>query len=495
MPKTNTHNTQKNTPLVPPKDVDRSFLEGLPKDQLITIVLEQHKLIVQLQSAVAELQVRLAALGKDSSNSSKPSSTDQPGTGNNAAHRRRLNSRQASDRLSGGQPGHLGTTRIQVETPDRVIICAPTACEACGHELPAVGHQLIAVTQVVDIPPIVPIVTEYQQIACQCRCGYISNGSLPVHVTASDGGIQIGPNASSFLVYLSSAHHLPYARLRQLSCDLFNLSLSEGTIANKLELAGQVASPLQDTILSFLHTSPWVGGDETGITVGHERWWEWVWQNTKASLYIMSPCRDYQTVKDHFGENYQGTFVHDCYSAQNNTIAGAGHQLCHAHLLRDLQFLVDTGESPAWAYRMYRLLVRAQKAQSALWDGAGDTPEADHIRQAGRHYYERQLDHLCEVAVNGKTALRLQKRFRKHRDKIFLFLSSPDIPPDNNGSERAIRNAKIKQKVSGGYRSERGAQRQAVLLSVIETAKKQRLNILETIRKLFTGERVVLFGG
>jgi transposase len=94
----------------------------------------------------------------------------------------------------------------------------------------------------------------------------------------------------------------------------------------------------------------------------------------------------------------------------------------------------------------------------------------------------------------GREARRLQKRFKKHEEKILYFMTTPDVPPDNNGSERAIRNAKVKQKVSGGYRSMNGAERQATLLSVIETAKKQGLGVLDTIQKLMAGETVELFG-
>jgi transposase len=339
----------------------------------------------------------------------------------------------------------------------------------------------------VDIPPITPTVIEYQAIARICACGHVTNGHLPQEAAAS-GTIQIGSNASSLLVYLSSAHHLPYARLQQVASDLFNLPLSQGTIANKLEVAATAATPLTQMILGFLRSSPTVGSDETGVRVAGSRIWQWVWQNTKASYYAISEHRDYQTTVDHFGEDYQGCLIHDCYSAQNNTTAGS-HQLCHAHLLRDLQFVIDT-EHSVWAYQLQRFLLRAQRAREHIWAEGFDL----NYRERVIDDYYRQLEHFSHQQVVGKETIRLQKRFRKHEDKILYFMTTPDIPPDNNGSERAIRNAKVKQKVSGGYRSNRGAERQAALLSVIETAKKQGLNVLEVIRQLVRGETVQLFG-
>lgn len=476
------------------------YLIRLSKRHLAGMVIELyvHDLIrqqdLEKQAAQIEaLQSQVAALQKNSTNSSKPPSSDMPGSGNTAgkkgttptSHHR--NSRQSSGRTSGGQSGHQGSTRTLVDNPNTVIVSAPEACGGCGKELTNTTDEVIARSQVVDIPPIVPTITEYQAIARTCSCGHTTKASLPSEAGCI-GTVQIGPNASSLLVYLNSAQHLPYGRLQQVATDLFNLPLSQGTIANKLEVASCAAVPIAQTILGFLRTSSFVGSDETGVRVAGKRIWEWVWQNAKASYYVISKHRDYQTAKDSFGEYYQGTLIHDCYSAQNNTKAG-WHQLCHAHLLRDLQFVIDT-EHSTWAYRLQAFLIRSQRARDHMWSEGFDPNRRERIIDD----YYRQLEQFIQQKVSGKEAIRLQKRFKKHEEKVLYFMTTPHIPPDNNGSERAIRNAKVKQKVSGGYRSNRGAERQAVLLSVIETAKKQGLNILETIQQLMAGEAVELFG-
>lgn len=471
-------------------------LKQLPKTELVGIIVEQSagidflmQQIQQQQDRIGELELLVAKLTKDSSNSSKPPSSDFHPP---ASHTH--NSRTSSGRKSGGQPGHRGTTRINVDTPNEVVIIASGTCGSCGADLQDEQNQttitVVSTTQVIDIPPIEPVVTEYRKHAIVCRCGHSNEEQYPSFVSPG-GGIQLGPNISSFLVYMNTAQHIPYGRLQTIASDLLNIGISEGTVTNKLMLAATAATPLQQSILSFLHRSAWVGSDETGARVKGKRWWQWVWQNTKASYYAISPSRGYHVIKQHFGETYEGTLIHDCLSAQNKTIAG-GHQLCHAHLFRDCQFLIGTyGEDTVWAYRIKRLLYKSQRARDHCYKTGTDTKLRERIIQD----YQKQLVTLLSWNLSGKESKKFQKRLIKHQDKLLHFMGDPDVPPDNNGSERAIRNAKIKQKVSGGFRSEAGATRHATLLSVIETAKKQDINVLGVIQQLMRGEEVALLGG
>lgn len=473
-------------------------LKRLSKTQLVNIILEQPaglKFVLQqnkqLQDRITELELLVAKLTKDSSNSSKPSSTDFRGPDKPSSHNR--NSRNPSGKKSGGQPGHNGTTRSNVDNPDEVVACAPTGCTGCGNDLTNPANrrvsEIVSTAQVADIPPVMPIITEYQRLRITCVCGQTNDGQYPDFVVPA-GGIQLGPTISSFLVYLNSAHHLPYARLQTIVRDLLGFNVSEGTISNKLSACAQAAETVQAKILNFLHGSSWVGSDETGARVAGSRWWQWVWQNAQASYYAVSPSRGYKVIKEHFGESFAGTLVHDCLSAQNKTVAGF-HQLCHAHLFRDLQFLIDTkGEHTVWAYRLKRLLYQSQRARDHCWATEFDPVMRARILQ----YYHYQLTGLLGWELTSPESRKLQRRLLKHQAKLLHFMTSPDMPADNNGSERAIRNAKVKQKVSGGYRSQAGAERQAVLLSVIESSKKQNKNVLSIIQQLIRGETVDLFG-
>ena len=186
-------------------------------------------------------------------------------------------------------------------------------------------------------------------------------------------------------------------------------------------------------------------------------------------------------VKEHFTENSQGVLGHDGWCAQNKTPAGA-HQLCHAHLLRNLQYAIDA-ERSIWAYQVQRLLRKSQRARDQIWK-VGVSPE---LREAVIQYYKDALDELNRMPLANIEERRLQTRFLKHKDWIFTFMAYPDVPPDNNSSERAIKAAKLKDKVSGGFRSVSGANRFAQLLSLTQTLRKQELPILSTLTAIFQG--------
>jgi transposase-like protein len=186
-------------------------------------------------------------------------------------------------------------------------------------------------------------------------------------------------------------------------------------------------------------------------------------------------------VQEHFTENYQGMICHDCWSAQNKTPASA-HQLCHAHLVRNLQYAIDK-ERSAFAYRVQRLLLKSQRARDAIWQQGVSLDKRKEVIQ----FYQDELASLLEMPLIHKEERRLQKRLIKHREWIFPFMSYPDVPADNNSSERAIKAAKLKDKVSGGFRSESGASRFAQLLSLTQTLRKQHLPILPTLTALIQG--------
>lgn len=428
----------------------------------------------QLVEIILMLEPRIAALEKNSANSSKPPSSDFH------IPKRNQSLRQSTGRSSGGQYGHVGNTRTQVETPDTVIVCRPDACASCGTSLVGVQGLLWEKRQVADIPPFRLSVTEYQKESVSCPgCGIRSTGIFPEHVSAS---FQFGNHFKSMIVYLNVVHHLPFERLTKLMKDLLHIDSSDGTVDTILSQAECLGTPLWKDILSIVKQGSWVGSDETGIRVKKETWWQWVWQHSLATLYIAHPSRGYAVVKEHFGEDYAGTLVHDCWSAQNNTTASK-HQLCHAHLIRDLNFCLETDKS-RWAYVLKELLLASEKAQTRIWVYGFDPI----IRAAVIARYDRQLIELIAQPVTGHETRRLQKRLRKHRESIFHFLTQPDIPFHNNGSERAIRNAKVKKKVSGCFRSEHGARRHAILLSIVETCKKQGMDIFASLELLFEGK-------
>jgi len=442
------------------------------KEELIQIIVDQNRTIRELSRMLTDLKGSVEALkpkvAKDSTNSSIPSSKDLVP--------RTKSQRQKSGKKAGGQQGHRGHHRERSPHPDAIVMVEASHCSNCGTPLEGVEGTIGQIAQQVDIPVITPQITEYQQVIKVCTCGERNGPALPI-----EGYVNIGPQMGALITYLNVEHALPYERLSQITHDLLGFAISEGTIANKLTQMQQQAKGIIEQIKQHVISAPWMGSDETGTRVAGKKFWEWVWQSPFASYFVIDKRRGYAVVKDHFTETYQGVICHDCWCAQNKTSAGA-HQLCHAHLLRNLQYALDT-ERSIWAYQVQRLLRKSQRARDKIWQ-AGVSPK---LREAVIRYYKEALDRLLHVTLTNKEERRLQKRLIKHKDWIFTFMAYPDVPPDNNSSERAIKAAKLKDKVSGGFRSLPGAVRFAQLLSLTQTLRKQKLPILATLTAILQG--------
>lgn len=442
----------------------REELEGFSKEQFI-------ELILLLQDRIEQFEDRLSQLEKNSSTSSKPPSSDNKPNKN-------INLREKSGKPSGGQKGHPGFTRKLVDNPDKIIKHVPEVCACCGKSLKKIEAVLKGRRQVVDIPPIKAEVTEHQQLEKTCPCGHKSVGKFPEDVKAP---VQFGSIIQALILYFSVRHHIPYNRIAEIMEEILGERISERTIENILEEAKVRAGPSYKVIAKYLKSSKYVGSDETGIRVDGINFWLWVWQNKLYSYYAVDKSRGYKVIEKCFGENFKGTLGHDCLGAQNKTRA-KNHQHCHPHYLRALKYCIQEEQS-LWAYKVTILLLNSQKVRDLIWEKSFDKKLRCEIIKT----FEDNLDKLLLEKAIGKETLKIQKRMIKHREKVLFFMTTKDVPPDNNGSERAIRNAKIHKKVSGCFRSETGAQRYAILMSIIDTAKKHGLKLFDACQRLFSG--------
>jgi transposase len=436
------------------------------QEELIQIIMDQNHIIAELKKEVEALK---HPIPKDSTNSSIPSSKD--------LIRRTRSQREKSGKNPGGQKGHPGHHRERHPHADRIVMVQASHCRSCGASLCEREGTIGQIAQQVDLPVITPVTTEYRQVIKVCACGECNALPLPI-----EGYVNIGPQMGSLITYFNVEHGLPYERLSQITQDLLGFAISEGTIANKLAHMQRQAKGIIQTIKQSVMEAPWIGSDETGTRVAGKTFWEWVWQSPLASYFVIDPRRGYEAVKEHFTENYQGVICHDCWSAQNKTPAGA-HQLCHAHLMRNLQYAIDK-ERSVWAYRVQRLVGKSQRAREKIWEAGVASQQREAIIQS----YKDALDALNRLPLTQPEERRLQKRLIKHTDWIFTFMAYPDVPADHNSSERAIKAAKRKDKVSGGFRSVQGARRFAQLLSLSQTLRKHQLPILATLTAIFKGD-------
>jgi transposase len=263
--------------------------------------------------------------------------------------------------------------------------------------------------------------------------------------------------------------------LAALGRDLWQLAVSQGALANALRRAAERLQPQAATIREQVRASPVIGSDETSARVKGRTHWQWVFQTPTASYHVIRPRRNGEVVQEFLGDTVPETWVSDLYRPQLN--AGAGRQqVCIPHQLRELQYVVDREQS-AWAQDGQALFRRAihrahQRDRGELW-GAAYTAAVRKI--------EADCDRLLATPVAGAEASRLWVRFREHRHRLFVFLYDPTVPPTNNASEQALRPSVVHRKVTGGFRSEWGADAHAIVTTVLDTARKRGDDLLATL--------------
>jgi transposase len=433
-------------------------------------IAEQDKRIVELDNRIIELEDLLvkAKIIKDSSNSSKPPSSDI------SSPKRNQSLREKSEKPTGGQLGHKGTTLLQSENPDETIELNPTHCSKCGINLEDLESHFEDKRQEFDIPQVRVIVKEYRRNSKKCpRCGHRQETEYPNGIT---NNVQYGPNIEASVSYLSIYQYLPYLRLKEFMKHFFNIGISEGTIYNVLKRMSAKAQPIYDKIKETISQSNQVGSDETSVKIKGKKFWIWVWQTTKSTYITVSESRGTKAIEKEFPAGLEKAILNtDRWAAQLKTKA-AGHQFCISHLLRELNFIEET-EKIDWAERVKILLKKGLELKKQQSEYSEKNPLAVKLEQEFNILLQENIP-----KESYRKTYTFQKSLIKHRDSIFTFLYNKDTPPDNNGSERAIRNVKVKQKISGQFKT--GEKIFCVLRSVIDTCKKTNLDIMQAMKSI-----------
>ena len=455
--------------------MSRQELEQLSRAELIEIVLQQQATLLHQQALLGQLQARVGALEelltrltqppKDASNSSvPPSKTRKPNRPNRGPTKKR-----------GPKPGHEGRSRKR-QDPDVIVECRSTSCDHCGAHLPQTAGKLLGTSQVVEVPPVQPVVIEARRYESACpACGHRQAAPYPAGLEPQR---VFGPRLEALVCYLHHVQHVSYERLAALFPGLFGLTLSQGALANVIARAAVQLQPRAEAIREQVRASPVVGCDETGARVDGRTLWQWVFETPEAGYHVIASSRSAAEIQAVMGDAVPEVWLSDLFSAQLKAPAD-GRQICQAHQLRDLQYGIDA-ERSEFAYRLQRLLLRAQSLAKHRADLPPDV-FADQVRNL-----ENRCDQLLTAAAPGRQGRRLQKRYRKHRDALFTFLYRGDVPPDNNACERALRNSVSHRKVSGGFRSQWGAEAFAVMATVIQTAAKGGQDALDVLTSLLS---------
>lgn len=415
--------------------------------------------------AVLEAQLSEPPVDKHSANSSRPPSSDPP-----SQPPRRRSLRRRSGRRPGGQPGHTGHGLPMHPRPTSLHRHAPAYCSGCGRPVSPESLFEAGRYQEIDLPPITVTVTEHRYYRSHCLCGALTGQSAP------GSGAHYGARILSLAAYLSTRQYLPYARIAELMQALFQLSVSPGTLVTAVRTLAESGRPAYEAIRRTLCHAPWVGSDETSLKVAGHRAWAWTWQSPTATFLGVSSSRGKPAVTTFFPDGFpESILVHDRWAAQLNTPARR-HQLCLAHLLRDLQYCLDVDGS-AVVYRLQQLFQKAIRLDQAL------SRASPHFSRAVDQV-KRRLTALLKVplAEHQRESRKLLRALETHQKKLFVFLEVPGVPATNNSSEQAVRNLKVKQKVSTHFRTWKGAEDFVVIRSLIETCLKRHLSVFHAFQ-------------
>jgi transposase len=427
------------------------------------------KKVASLEKENAILKERLAKYEhpKNSNNSSLPPSKDENRPKGNQSLR------ISSGKNVGGQIGREGKTLMMSLTPDCIIKLEPTQCSNCGASLQNNFGNKEQARQVIDIPPIKATYTQYETYSKICSCGCQNIASFPEGISAP---ISYGENTEALIAYFHTRHFLPFARMKEMFNDAFGIAISEGGIHCLLQKIAQKASPVYQIIKERVQQSKVIGADETGVKVNGSKQWFWTWQTNKLTYILHSNNRGSKTIETAFPKGFpNSTLVHDGWKAQLKTNA-LFHQTCLPHLQRHLNYLEQLYPDSEWVKQFKQML-----SNSILI-------KENHIFESINYIIERttilkQFDDLLKYPPDKeqKEIYTFYNRMSREKDQLFTFLYIKNVPPDNNASERAIRNVKVKQKISGQFKVAEAAQNFAMIRSVIDTTIKNGLNVLNAL--------------
>jgi transposase len=417
--------------------------------------------IAGYKSEVAALLERLSRDEqpvKDSHNSSTPPSKENI---KSRAVRRTRSLRRSSGRPSGGQQGHQGSTLLMSDTPDIIETHIPGYCSVCGLSLAKIQGTESETRQSIDIPlPICPVVTNHVSIEKVCSCGTCNHGTFPDHVTP---GVSYGVNLHAVVSYLSTVQHIPYKRLTETVKDFYGIKISQGTVSNILKRMRKLSQPDYEAIRQTIEKSSIVGADETGCQINGKLHWMWVFQNALVTYIFQHSSRGKAAIDEHFPKGLpKSILVTDRHRSYFN-METDGHQICLAHLLRELIYLGELDKEQKWSTALLELLRESIHKKKTIPFSEIDVGD---IKDRFQDLMQQDLSLLDKQFQN------LQKSLIKHNQHLFLFLEHVEVPYENNASERAVRPLKVKQKVSGMFKTDEGSNAFCQLHTIVETAKK-----------------------
>jgi transposase len=460
-------------------------------EQLERVVTRVTTLEAENAALRGEVQALRGRLAKDSHNSSKPPSSDGPG----APKRVPKSLRGTSGRRPGGQPGHPGHGLTLVGRPDEVVVHRPVACAGCGRGLGEAPVLRTERRQMIDLPPVRAQVVEHQAETRVCPgCGRATTAPFPADVLAP---VQYGPGVATLAVYLHQEQLLPVERTGRVLGEVFGCEISNGTLERMVARCADAVADVVAAIKQAVIAAAVLHVDETGLSLNGKTAWLHVASTDQLTWYATHRKRGREAL-DALGvlPTVQGRVVHDGLWSYWQ-YEQCDHALCNAHHLRELTFVEEQLKQP-WAGHLKALLLEVKAAADrARADGLPVLPP-----EARHGWTARYSDLVAEglrlnppaPPTGGKRgrpkrspAGNLALRLSTHQAETLAFMADLRVPFDNNQAERDLRMMKVRQKISGCFRSLTAADRFCQIRSYVSTLRKQRLPILASLAAAFQG--------
>ncbi len=444
-----------------------------------------------LRDRVARLEAELKA---DSSTTGKPPSSDPIGPRKKRAERRA--EARGAKRRQGKQPGAPGANLAR-RAPEHVVPHKPSCCSSCGADLAGAEVVCKQVRQVIDLPPVVPVVTDHVAYRLRCKCGAETLGDYPPEARAP---VCFGPEVRAFATYLLDRQHLPIERTAELLEDLLGVKVSTGWLCAVQAEAARRLTPFLAWVKERLGGEPVVHADETGTAVGTTKHWVHTLSTNLLTLIAVHPKRGAEALAD-IGvlPGYAGTIVHDGY-ASYDLFSLATHAQCGAHILRHLKDVGQCDLFTLWAAEVTRVLMEAKAASEAAALAGLPAVEPALAADIRSRYHaalgtafgllppgpKPRLRHTGGWSDAQRKAWNLATRMREDADQVLRLLDDTRVPFTNNRAEQSLRMVKLHDKISGPFHSISAAEAFAAARSYLQTAADHNQNLLGTLRQLFT---------
>lgn len=440
--------------------------------------------IEQLLSFVAhirKLEQSVARLSRNSSNSSRPPSSDPPGM-------KKAKNNTKSIRKQGGQPGHKGKNRklLPAEEMDKIHDIYPERCQYCQSPFSETLINPFAKPvrhQVFDLPMFVPFKEEYRCHSLRCQCGHSTAASLPEHVAQSN----FGPRTHAAIAYLASVHRITRRGIAEIMQSLFGITISTGAVCNAAERVSTACLPVIGAIKRYVASALTLNIDETGWKYQGKSRFLWAFVAPGAVLFQVSPSRGAKVLREVLGDSFAGVITSDDHSAYASYHKNGRRQLCWAHIIRKLKALEEDRSSPH-AYSFARNMRSEMAAVFSLWHAflaSGESSSRAQLVLDTLPMRERMHD-FC-VIFRYSPDPRVQTRTRRLLDNwqhLFTFLEHDGVQPTNNSAERAIRPAVQWRKICFGSQSQIGEHFTGRLLTVVRTCHLNRINAFDFLTRL-----------